>query len=208
MTGLERHGVFLSASFPSGPRAESFEPFDPGAIADAVTALARAVLVANGRLLVGGHPTITPLVLMVASELDIKGAVDVFQSRWFEKQITRETRALESAGFGSFHWMPKGPTREASLRGMREAMLGHTQKLVARVFVGGMEGVVEEFETLPRFHPAVPRVSLVGPGGAAAKLPLEETRSVLGEHVTSRRYPFLASVLVGRLAGNDMSAAD
>ena len=199
MTGLERHGVFLSASFPSGPHAESFKPFDPAAIADAVTALVGAVLVAKGRLLFGGHPTITPLVLMVASELDIRGAVDVFQSRWFEKQITRETRALEDAGFGSIHWMPKGQTREASLQTMREAMLGHKQKLVAGVFVGGMEGVAEEFDLFPEFQPGVPRVSLVGPGGAAAKLPLEEAGSVLGEHVTSRRYPFLASVLVGRL---------
>lgn len=48
-----------------------------------------------------------------------------------------------------------------------------------------MEGVVEEFDLFPRFQPTVPRVSLVGPGGAAAKLPLEEARSVLGEHVTS-----------------------
>lgn len=208
MTGLERHSVFLSASFPSGPRAAGFEPFDPGAIADAVTALVRAVLVAKGRLLFGGHPTITPLVLMVASELHIKDAVDVFQSRWFEEQVTRETRALEDAGFGSIHWMPKSPTREASLQTMREAMLGHKRKLVAGVFVGGMEGVVEEFELFPQFQPGVPRVSLVGPGGAAAKLPLAEARSVLGEHVTSRRYPFLASVLVGRLAGNDLREAD
>ena len=202
MTGLERHSVFLSASFPSGPRAADFEPFDPGAIADAVTAVVRAVLVAKGRLLFGGHPTITPLVLMVASELDTKGAVDVFQSRWFEHQITPETRALGDAGLGTIHWMPKSPTLEGSLQTMRDAMLGHDQKLIAGVFVGGMDGVVEEFDLFPQYHPGVPRVSLVGPGGAAAKLPLAEARGVLGEHVTSRRYPLLASVLVGRLAGD------
>ena len=67
MTALGRRRVFLSASFPSGKRGTRFEPFDPGAIADAVTAVARAVLVAKGRLLLGGHPTITPLVLTVAS---------------------------------------------------------------------------------------------------------------------------------------------
>ena len=52
----------------------------------AEVAAAPAVLVAKGRLLFGGHPTITPLVLMVASELDIEAAVDVFQSQWFEHQ--------------------------------------------------------------------------------------------------------------------------
>ena len=200
MTALGRRRVFLSASFPSGKRGTRFEPFDPGAIADAVTAVARAVLVAKGRLLFGGHPTITPLVLMVASELEIEGAVDVFQSRWFADQITRETRTLQDAGFGEIHWTPQRATREQSLETMREAMLGHDRKLIAGVFVGGMEGVREEYELFRRFQPLVPRVSLVGPGGAAAKLPMDETRSVLGKHVESRRYPFLASVLVHNLA--------
>ena len=200
MTALGRRRVFLSASFPSGKRGTRFEPFDPGAIADAVTAVARAVLVAKGRLLFGGHPTITPLVLMVASELEIEGAVDVFQSRWFADQITRETRTLQDAGFGKIHWTPQRATREQSLETMREAMLAHDRKLIAGVFVGGMEGVREEYELFRRFQPLVPRVSLVGPGGAAAKLPMDETRSVLGKHVESRRYPFLASVLVHNLA--------
>ena len=200
MTALGQRRVFLSASFPSGNRGTRFEPFDPGAIADAVTAVARAVLVAKGRLLFGGHPTITPLVLMVANELEIEGAVDVFQSQWFADQITRETQALEKAGFGKIHWTPERATRDKSLKTMREAMLRHDQKLIAGVFVGGMEGVKEEYELFRRFQPRVPRVSLVGPGGAAAKLPMDEARSVLGKHVESRRYPFLASVLVHRLA--------
>ena len=200
MSGLGQRQVFLSASFPSGERGADFEPFDPGAIADAVTAVVRAVLVAEGRLLFGGHPTITPLVLMVASELNAKGAVDVFQSQWFNDQITRETWALQEAGFGAIHWTPEGATEEESLQTMREAMLGPDQKLIAGVFVGGMEGVREEYELFPRFQPRVPRVSLVGPGGAAAKPPMDEARSVLGKHVESRRYPFVASVLVDRLA--------
>ena len=88
---LRGRNVFLSASFPSGEHGRPYEPFDPGAIPDAVTAVVRAVLVAEGRLLLGEHPTITPLVLMVAAELDHKHAIDVYQSRWFEEQITPET---------------------------------------------------------------------------------------------------------------------
>ena len=200
MTGLGQRHVFLSASFPSGERGAGFEPFDPGAIADAVTAVVRAVLVAKGRLLFGGHPTITPLVLMVASELNAKGAVDVFQSQWFNDQITREMRALQEAGFAAIHWTPERATRQESLQTMREAMLGHDRKPVAGVFVGGMEGVLEEYDLFRKFQPRVPRISLVGPGGAAAKLPMDEARGVLGKHVESRRYPFVASALVDRLA--------
>ena len=137
---------------------------------------------------------------MVASELEAKGAVDVFQSLWFEDQITRETRALEKAGFGVIHWIQQGTTRKQSLQTMREAMLRRDRKLIAGVFVGGMEGVVDEFELFEELQPRVPRVSLVGPGGAAATLPSDEARSVLGKHVESKRYPFLASVLVRRLA--------
>ena len=128
MTALGRRRVFLSASYPSGERGIRFEPFDPGAIADAVTAVVRAVLLAKGRLLFGGHPTITPLVLMVASELDVEGAVDVFRSEWFEHQITRETRALEKAGFGAIHWTPGRETQAKSLETMREAMLSRDRK--------------------------------------------------------------------------------
>lgn len=200
MSGLARQRVFLSASFPSGTRASRFEPFDPGAIADAVTAVVRAVLAARGRLLFGGHPTITPLVLMVASELDAKGAVDVFQSLWFEDQITRETRALEKAGFGAIHWIKEGTTRKKSLQTLRHAMLDPDRQFIAGVFIGGMEGVLEEYELFEELQPRVPRVSLVGPGGAAATLPKDEARSVLGKHAESKRYPFLASFLVRRLA--------
>lgn len=200
MTALGRRRVFLSASFPSGERGTRFEPFDPGGIADAVTAVVRSVLMAKGRLVFGGHPTITPLVLTVASELDVEGAVDVFQSQWFEDEITSETRALKKAGFGAIHWTPERATREKSLETMRKAMLGHDRKLIAGVFIGGMEGVQEEYELFHRFQPRVPRVSLVGPGGAAAKLPRDEARRVLGRHVESKRYPFVASVLVRRLA--------
>lgn len=200
MTSLGQKCVFLSASFPSGERGSDFKPFDPGAIADAVTAVVRAVLAAEGRLLFGGHPNITPLVLMVASELGAKGAVDVFQSRWFEDQITRETRALQERGFGAIHLIPERATREESLQTMRMAMLGDDRKLIAGVFIGGMEGVLEEYELFHEFQPCVPRVSFVAPGGAAAKLPIAEASDVLGKHVASRHYPFVASVLIDRLA--------
>lgn len=207
MTSLEGQSIFLSASFPSGNRARSFEPFDPGAIADAVTAVVRAVLVRAGRLLFGGHPTITPLVLMVANELGTKNSVDIFQSEWFEDQITRETRALADAGYGSISWTPKLLTREESLQAMREEMLGGDRTLVAGVFVGGMEGIVDEYELFLRCQPGAPCISLVGPGGAAATLPLDDTRDILGRHVASRRYPFVASVMVDRLAATGQTGA-
>ena len=81
MADLHQATVFLSASFPSGERGEKFKPYDPSGIADAVSALARSVFASNGRLLFGGHPTITPLILMIASEKQMRNSVDIYQSK-------------------------------------------------------------------------------------------------------------------------------
>ena len=94
MADLHGETVFLSASFPSGKRGERFMPYDPSGIADAVSAFSRAILGSNGTLAFGGHPTITPLVLMISRELRVKRSVIVFQSSWFEKmRIQRWTRS-------------------------------------------------------------------------------------------------------------------
>ena len=200
MTSLERQSLFLSASFPPRAHGQRFKPVDPGGIADAVTAIVRAVLVRNGRLLFGDHPTITPLVLMIASELDHKGGVDVFQSKWFERQITDETHALVEAGYGTIHWTPTCATRENSLHVMRAEMLRSVPALIAGVFVGGMEGIKEEIRQFQELRPSVPRISIQCPGGAAATLPLDEAKAILGKHVKSRRYPFVAAMMMDRLA--------
>ena len=200
MSTLNQRSVFLSASFPSGKYAKDFQPYDPAAIADAVTAVVRAVLNAEGRLVCGGHPTITPLVLMVASKLRPREAVDVFQSLWFEDQVSRETLDLQERGFGRIRWTAKLDTEEASLKVMREEMLGLSKRLIAGVFIGGMGGVRDECHLFQRLHPDLPVVSFAGPGGAAAQLQTEETKSLFGKSLNSRRYPHLASVLVNWLA--------
>ncbi|MGH8300567.1 MAG: hypothetical protein ACRET5_03775, partial [Steroidobacteraceae bacterium] len=97
---LRSKAVFLSASFPSGDRGQAFRPYDAEAIADAVVAITRAVLYAGGRLVFGGHPTISPLVLLIAAELDTKGRVDIFQTRYFEGQVPPETLELDKRGYG------------------------------------------------------------------------------------------------------------
>lgn len=201
MSSLAGWHVFLSASFPSGERARRFQSIDPGEIADAVTAVVRAVLAGDGKLLFGGHPTITPLVLMIASELNRKAVVDVFQSRWFENQITPEVHTLAEAGYGCIHWTPKLESRELSLREMRRQMLCLDQPIAAGVFVGGMEGIRDEFDQFGDMVPKVPRIPLPGAGGAAAELPLDEATHILGDHMQSRQYPFVASLMVERLAG-------
>lgn len=200
MTTLGGQHVFLAASFPSGERGQHYEPFDAGAIADAVTAVVRAVLANDGKMLFGGHPTITPLVLLVARELRCNNAVEVFQSAWFEDQITQETRALAAAGHGTIRWTARCATREESLRAMRAQMLSDAYTPAAAVFVGGMEGIEDEYRQVTESWPGTPRIPLPGPGGAAARLPLDGASSLLGDTVASRRYPYVAATMVAALS--------
>jgi hypothetical protein len=197
--------VFLSASFPTPPRAEAYPPARPDEINDAVTAVARGILASGGRLVFGGHPTITPLVLLVAGEMaalgDMRGLtgeqppVLVYQSRLYMHLITEETYALQDRGYGRIEWVDAAPgetpdNNDESMRGLRERMFGETRPL-AGFFVGGMEGIPRERETAAVVLGAGFRAfPLPSAGGAAATLtpPLdigEDIARLLG----SRRYP-------------------
>lgn len=48
--------LFLSASFPKGDRGETFAPYNPAAILDAVVEVCRVVLRRGGTLTFGAHP--------------------------------------------------------------------------------------------------------------------------------------------------------
>ena len=196
MTSLGGKCVFISSSLPSGARGEEVKPYDPPAIIDAVAAISRAVFRSGGRLVTGGHPTITPVVLTVGEQVGAKGAVDVFQSRWFEDCISEETYEIVESGVGHVHFVPKRETRDTSLLAMRRAILDTLP--VAAVFVGGMSGLFEEHEMVGRVLPEALRIPIKGPGGAAARLPTSDAELPveLADLLDSREYPFLASVLI------------
>jgi hypothetical protein len=202
MPDLRGGTVFLSASFPSyDERGRRFAPFDPEGIADAVTAVSRVVLMSNGRLTFGAHPTISPLVLLVAGELDRERAVDVYQSAYFETEIPKETLQLVERGYGEMHLIHRHASGELepSLEVMRREMLGRAD-LVAGVFVGGMEGIFSEYRMLSELAD-VPLVPIPAPGGAARELdPSPEIAERLGQQLRSERYPALALDLVSLLA--------
>ena len=197
MTSLEGKAIFLSASFPSGERGEPFQPADPAAIADAVTAVARAVLEAKGRIVFGAHPTISPLVLLVAGEHRRRHVVDIYQSRGYSEVVPPETLRLEALGFGRIIWTDDLGERGRNLALMREAMLD--VRPAAGVFIGGMEGIVEEFDALARRYADVPRCVIAAAGGAARCLAARsDARPPKGfeSHVESAKYPAVARAIV------------
>lgn len=212
------HGapVFLSASFPSPERdAKYYKNADNHEITNAVLALINAVFTANGRLVFGGHPTISPLALHQATMLFVerdkerdKERVRIYQSLLFKDQYTEDALEIAASNFGQMieTQLVTGEdgtqTRALSLREMRTRMLQES-KPVAAVFVGGMEGVEDEFRLCAELFPAMPRYLVAAPGGAAALLakdhalaPPDSSDQLRKALANAYPYPFVMKLLV------------
>jgi SLOG cluster3 family len=194
--------VFLSASFPSGERGERFVPFDPAAISSAIRAVARAILLAERRLIFGAHPTISPVILLVAGELEVRNAIEIYQSAIFKDAIPEETHRLVDLGYGRMNLVDadRSSEREPSLDRMRRAMLTE-HPLAAGIFVGGMEGVLLEYRLLAELQPQAARLPLTAPGGAARELKVgdDPVSRRLAPMLGDERYPAMARSIISAL---------
>jgi len=201
---LKDRTVFLSASFPSRERAPHFfETADPNEITQALVAACRAVLSAEGRIVFGGHPSVTPLVMMVAEEYlpqelnarmrlrrENQSRVIAYQSDAFRSYLPDSTRQLGEWGLGELRWtkgggdVPKFSPRgtvvagsaDQSLELMRTQMLKET-KPIAAIFIGGMEGIHAESELFRSLCKDRPLYFIGGPGGAALELAEKQSMS-------------------------------
>lgn len=156
--------VFLSASVPDPRRDPVYlRGTDTVAIRVAVRALAVKIFaLPGGRLIFGGHPAISPLVLLIARALGALDRVDIYQSEWFRQRIPKDNLA-----FSQFHWVAACHSAETSLLAMREEMLC-SRPFVASFFVGGMKGVLNEWELL--LGSSIPMHPVASTGGAALML--------------------------------------
>ena len=191
--------IFLLASIPDPARhPRYYETMDVIAIRDAVRALATVAL-PGACLFWGGHPSITPLIRVVAESVGITGGphVRLFQSAWFSDVLPDDNAAFEE-----YALTEKGATLDESIAIMRRHMLG-AARFDAAVFIGGMEGIEVEFDLFREHHPNAP-VFPIASTGAAAKLLYERHAGALGlpsELETSFTYPTLFRSLLGLSAG-------
>ena len=157
--------VFLSASVPTENRdPKYFTTADVIAIRDAVIALASTVLANKGyHLIWGGHPAITPLIALVLERYNLKmsNRVTLYQSYEFEKFFPKENENV-----GNIIYTEKKENRKASLYEMRQHMIGDND-YAAAVFIGGMEGVEEEYELFTKLRPGIPCFPIASTGAAA-----------------------------------------
>lgn len=203
--------VFLSASIPDPTRWKG--EYDPFAITDAVVATARVVFTRGGTVLTAAHPTVAPLILQVADGFpgaSTQTMVILYQSSLFSEVISPATREMMERDYVRVVWTPASPGDRpvpgewaSSLETMRSAMLTEVP-LTAAIFIGGMEGIADEYELVGASHPEAARYALGRPGGQAALLSNEGN---LGSELASNDlYPWLLELVMNDAmgpAGND-----
>jgi hypothetical protein len=159
--------LFLSASVPLPKRDERFlRTADIVAIREAVKGLVDAI-VPTGTIVFGGHPAITPLValLLRSHGESARKRVVLYQSAYFSRKFVDE-----NAEFVDFRLVPAvAKNRQRSLAKMRKRMIEDT-KFDAAVFIGGMKGVIDEFEMFKSAHPDAQRWPVASTGAAALEL--------------------------------------
>ena len=171
--------VFLSASIPDPRRDPRYiETADVTAIRESIRALAEVVLL-HGHLVFGGHPAISPLVRVIAESIgEIEYGPALQHVRVYQSEFFREDIPQDSIAFPDLIWIPAAEDREGSLYRMRTAMI-ESNPFEAGFFIGGMEGVEEEYEMFSRRWPLTP-VFPVASTGAAARILFDRRADQLG----------------------------
>ncbi|MCI3203859.1 MULTISPECIES: hypothetical protein [Pandoraea] len=156
--------IFLSASVPVRP------PYDadarPQEIQAAVSALAQVTL-GRKKLVWGGHPAITPLLWAAAQAVGVEYAavVELFQSRLYEDDFPDENKHFANVTYVD----AVDGDKVKSLAAMRTAMLTSCE-FEAAVFIGGMDGVNQEYEMFVTKWPNAACIPLALTGGATREL--------------------------------------
>lgn len=167
--------VFLSASIPLPGRHEKFlRTADVVAIRSAVKALVGEIIHQKGKLIFGGHPAITPLVAYMFEHMGLapQQHVTLYQSAFFADQFPADNQYFVDVRVTDAISPPANSNESAlsaSLREMRERMLGENE-FSCGVFIGGMEGIFDEYDLFSDLKPGVPRYPIASTGAAAALL--------------------------------------
>ena len=185
--------VFLSASIPMPGRDKIYlESADVIAIRECIKALV-AVTIPKFTLIWGGHPSITPLIRLLA-ESHPKDVVDhfvLYQSTVFktiapkDNEFFRRVIWVEGAEYGA-------KDLAGSLDILRRRMITEPN-YVAGIFVGGMEGIENEFDLFLKVRPKIPAFPIASTGGAAGILfdKWREPLSLKADLKTEVAYPYL-----------------
>lgn len=155
--------VFLSASIPYPERDRKYyDTADIVSIRDSVRALA-TVVIPKAHLIWGGHPSITPLIRFVMERMnaDLKKHITLYQSLYFEDKFPPDNFAFETVVLTD-----RKDTREESLSFMRSQLINENDFKVG-IFIGGMEGINDEYLIFRDKHPNALILPIASTGAAA-----------------------------------------
>ena len=155
--------IFLSASVPKIDRAEKYyNTVDVIAIRDAVKALA-TVVIPKAHLIWGGHPAITPLIreILQRTNTNMQKHVTIYQSGFFSGHYPKDNQAFEQIVITSPLSNKKDSLAEMRLRMVRD------NEFAIGIFIGGMEGVEEEFDLFREYYPNALLLPIASTGAAA-----------------------------------------
>ena len=196
----ELKNIFLSASIPFKERHEKYyQTADIIAIRDSVIALASLVL-PKYRLVWGGHPSITPIIHYVLDkfEIEIQTHVKLYQSKYFERIFPIENKDFETVEITE----DLGDLGE-SLQLMRKKMLGDNN-FEAGIFIGGMEGVEDEFKIFKTLNPNALLLT-IPTTGAAAKIIYDNHLEIFDNIRLSNDYGYMSlfqELLIDKIIDN------
>jgi hypothetical protein len=159
--------IFLSAGVPDPKRGPQYAATaNTVAITAAVSALVHVTL--GRRLMVwGGQPAITPMIWVVAEDVGVEYGqwVRLYQSRHFKDEFPEDNDRFQNVTYTD----DIERDREKSLLLMRKKMFSE-HKFKAAVFIGGMGGIVDEFELFRRLQPDAAVIPIVSTGGATLEV--------------------------------------
>lgn len=159
--------IFLSAGVPDPKRGPQYAATaDSVAIGAAVSALVHITL-GRRRLVWGGQPAITPMIWVVAQDIGVDYGrwVRLYQSRHFKDEFPEDNERFQNVTYTD----DVEGDREKSLLLMRERMFSeHAFK--AAVFIGGMGGIIQEYELFRRLQPDAAVIPIVSTGGATLEV--------------------------------------
>lgn len=158
------NAIFLSASIPT-PGREFYGTADPLQIQLAIRALL-ALALGRRHIVFGGHPSITPMIAAACDGLGLQflDSVTLYQSRFYAKDFPEHNQR-----FGNKVLIEAGADAKSSLEILRRAMFT-AHNYDGAVFVGGMNGVLDEHELFHKMHPNAAIVPVAQTGAAAAAL--------------------------------------
>jgi hypothetical protein len=104
-------------------------------------------------------------VVAEALGLDYGGWVKLYQTRYFEDEFPEDNKHFQNVTYTE----DVGGDREKSLLAMRERMLKE-HSFAAAVFIGGMGGIIDEFEMFRRRQPNAVTLPVVSTGGAVLEV--------------------------------------